>query len=78
MFGTSNFFVFILIWVFFAGAINSTAHNIEVKAYEAPPIPTLKDHMNPIIDKTLINTSNTFTQEWLIGKTVKPECLLIS
>ena len=52
---------------YFVGAINTTAHNIQVKPFEAPPPPTLRDHMNPAVGKYMYDTGNMFQQERLTG-----------
>ncbi|XP_041370063.1 HEAT repeat-containing protein 4-like isoform X2 [Gigantopelta aegis] len=50
-----------------AGSINTTAHNIEVKTYKPPPLPTLEDYLNPAVGNTMYRTDNRFQQEWLTG-----------
>ena len=50
-----------------AGSINTTAHNIEVKQYKPPPLPTLEDCLNPAVGDTVYRTDNRFQQEWLTG-----------
>ncbi|XP_055955411.1 HEAT repeat-containing protein 4 isoform X2 [Patella vulgata] len=49
------------------GAINTTARDIQVKKYEIPPPPTLRDSFNPKAGDTLIETDNMFEREWLTG-----------
>ncbi|KAK6177944.1 hypothetical protein SNE40_012803 [Patella caerulea] len=49
------------------GAINTTARDIQVKKYEIPPPPTLRDSFNPKTGDTLIETDNMFEREWLTG-----------
>ena len=50
------------------GAINTTAHNIQVKSFVPPPPPTLRDHMNPAVGKYMYDTDNMFQQERLTGE----------
>ena len=56
--------------LFFSGAINSTAHKIEVNTYKPPPPPTLKDYINPKVGDKIYDTDNRFVQEWLTGMCV--------
>ncbi|XP_021378591.1 HEAT repeat-containing protein 4-like isoform X2 [Mizuhopecten yessoensis] len=48
------------------GAINATA-DITIKSYTPPPLPTLRDHVNPAVGDKLFDTDNMFEQEWLTG-----------
>ncbi|XP_067657047.1 HEAT repeat-containing protein 4-like isoform X2 [Haliotis asinina] len=50
-----------------AGAINSTAHGIEVKSYQPSPPPTLRDFINPAVGDKMFETDNMYQQEWLTG-----------
>ncbi|XP_064629976.1 HEAT repeat-containing protein 4-like isoform X2 [Lineus longissimus] len=50
------------------GAINKTAHAIEVKPRQFSPPPTLRDHMNEHIGDKALDTDNLFQQERLTGK----------
>lgn len=51
-----------------AGAINTTAQDIQVFRRKPKPPPTLKDVMNPAIGDKMLDTQNQFQQEWLLGK----------
>lgn len=50
-----------------SGAINSTACNIEVHTLEAPPLPTVRQLMNPRLENTVYDTDNMFQRDWLSG-----------
>jgi hypothetical protein len=51
----------------FAGAINKTAHAIQVKPRQSSPPPTLRDHMNEHVGDKMFDTDNLFQQERLTG-----------
>ncbi|XP_033756447.1 HEAT repeat-containing protein 4-like isoform X1 [Pecten maximus] len=48
------------------GAINATA-DITMKSYSPPPLPTIRDFVNPEVGDKLFYTENMFEQEWLTG-----------
>ena len=57
-----------VIYFLIVGAINTTAHNVQVKSFVPPPPPTLRDHMNPAVGKYMYDTDNMFQQERLTGE----------
>ena len=46
---------------------NMTAENIIIPAFVLPPLPTLKDTLNPRVGDKLLQTDNRFQQELLLG-----------
>ena len=53
--------------LYFPGAINKLAADVEVKSYKPPPPPKLRDFMNPEIRERMYDTDNMFQQEQLTG-----------
>ncbi|CAG5119682.1 unnamed protein product [Candidula unifasciata] len=51
-----------------AGAINTTAHNIQIRDHVQAPLPKLKDFLNPKVGDKIYETDNLYQQEWLTGK----------
>ena len=56
---------------YLSGAINATAHSIQVTPRKQTPPPTLKDFINPQVGDKVLSTDNLYQQERLAGESTE-------